>query len=327
MPSIYEQAQSFRAQLIKRDTAAINYLTAEYRLVYARLLRSLASVNNQINEAQRNGQSVSRSWLNQQERYQTFLRQLDQEFRLYSNTVMGLVQARQVFEAQQGSADAAALLGSFNRLNLGAVQSIVSNLRTDSPLGNLLDSFGAVASQNAASALRDAVALGWNPRKSARQVKEALGVPLARALTISRTESNRAYRQATFERFKESGEVKGYYWVASKSKKTCLACLALDGQFFPLDKPQPCHINCRCSSYAGVKGQPAFTRETGAQWFAKQPDSVKRQMMGASAFDALKSGKVKLQDFVGRADSRKWGSAYYELSLRRALAGEARFPG
>ncbi len=78
MPSIYEQAQQFRASLIRRDAAAINYLTAEYKLVYARLLRSLDAVNNQISEAQRNGQKVSRSWLNQQERYQTFLRQLDQ---------------------------------------------------------------------------------------------------------------------------------------------------------------------------------------------------------------------------------------------------------
>lgn len=329
MPSIYEQAQQFRADLIRRDTAAINYLTAEYKLVYARILRALAGISNQITEAQRNGQQVSRAWLNEQWRYQSFLRQLDSEFQSYASTLSSTVTARQAFETSQGRADASAMIGGrFDRLPVAAIENIIANLRAESPLAKLLDSFGDVASQQVAQTLRDAVVLGQNPRKIAPRVRDALGVPLARALTICRTESNRAYRQATADTYHASDIVTGYIWVASKSRRTCLACLALDGVFFPKDKPQPSHINCRCTSYAAIEGQQPSRRETAGQWFERQSDAVKREIAGTDAgFEALKSGKVTLRDFVGLSRSRKWGQSYYQLGVKRALAGEGEFPG
>ena len=326
MASIYEQAQKFRADLIKRDTAAIEFLTNQYKEVYARILRALVSLNNQIDETRRSGQTVTKAWLNQQWRYQSFLRQLDQEFRQYSGVVSQTVSARQAFEFVQGSRDASAMIGGqFNQLPVRALQNIVGNLRDTSPLGKLLNSFGADAGAHVAQVLRDAIALGHSPRKIAGQVRDALGVPLHRALLISRTESVRAYRQSSIQQYQAAG-IEQWRWTASKSARTCLACLALDGQIFSTEKPFPAHPACRCTMTPVIDDAP-HRRETGAQWFTRQPDSVKREMMGESSFAALKSGKVKLQDFVGRSDSRKWGRSYYELSLKRALAGEARFPG
>lgn len=319
MASIYEQAQRFRASLIRRDTATIEYLTSEYRQVYARLLRALTVVNNQIAEARRSGEPVSRAWLNKQERYQSFIRQLDSEFRNYASILQDTVTARQLFEASQGLRDAGILIGGrFDRLPIRTIEMIVSNLQAESPLAALLDSFGTVASQHVATVLRDAIVLGQNPRAIAGQVRDALGVPLHRALTIARTESTRAYRQASMSRYVDAG-ITRYRWIASKSIRTCLNCLARDGEIYLVKNPFPGHVNCRCVMAAVTDSAPVRA-ETAGQWFAKQPDSVKREMMSAKAFDLYKQKKIKLDDFKGEKHSRKWGVSTYERSVKEILA-------
>ena len=103
------------------------------------------------------------------------------------------------------------------------------------------------------------------------------------------------------------------------SQRTCLACLALDGQIFPIDQPQPSHPNCRCTVLYLPPGYNAPAREYGAQWFEQQPDEVKAKMMSKVAFDALQRGDVKLQDFVGNRKSKAWGETRYERSFKDAL--------
>jgi SPP1 gp7 family putative phage head morphogenesis protein len=281
-------------------------------------------LNAQIEQAQASGQVVSPSWVKQQWRYQSFLQQIQAEFDQYGRTLDATVNARQFFEARQGASDAGAMIGAqFNRLPVRALENLADGLRESSPLVQLLNTFGRDAAQDVSGVLLNALALGKNPRAIASEIKDALGVPLHRALTLSRTEANRAYRQATFNTYQDNG-IEGYYWVSSKSRRTCLACLALDGQFFPMDRPQPSHVNCRCTSIPAIA--PPKARQTGEQWFNQQPDEVQRQMMSGVAFDAFKAGKISLRDFVGRADSRKWGQAYYELSYKRAANGDAKFP-
>lgn len=323
MSSIYDQMQSFRAALIARDTAAVEFLVNEYSGIHSRLVRTLDAVNSQISQARQAGQEIPASWQWQRTRYQSFLSQLDSEFQRFGGTVQVLVENRRIFEAQQATSDAASVIagvnGSFNRLNAGAIQNIAASLRSTSPLGKLLEGFGSVAFQHVAGVLRDAVALGHNPRKIAGQVRDSLGVPIHRALLISRTESNRAYRQATIQTYQQSDLVTGWRWVASKSSRTCLACLALDGTFFPKDKPFPAHPACRCTMVPAIDGEQPSKRESAGDWFERQPDDVKQKMMSGVAFDAYKAGKVTLKDFIGKSTSRKWGPMRYERSLKEIL--------
>lgn len=320
MPSIYEQAISFRRQLIERDSAAVEFLTDQYKVVYASALRSLAALNGQIVAAQASGQQVSKAWLNEQWRFQSLLRQMDAEFQRYGQQVAFLVRARQLFEIQQGSADAGVLLqGKFDRLPVAAIQNVVSNLRAGSPLAALLDSFGTVASRYASDAILKAVTTGKNPRAIAGRVRDALGVPLHRALLISRTEAVRAYRQGSLQSYQDNG-IKQWRWVAAKSPRTCLNCLARDGEIYEVEKPFPAHPACRCTMIPLIPSIPTRA-ETAGEWFAKQPDSVKRQMMSGNAFDLFKQGKIKLADFKGERRSRKWGASTYERSVKE-ITGE-----
>jgi hypothetical protein len=61
--------------------------------------------------------------------------------------------------------------------------------------------------------------------------------------------------------------------------------------------------------------------ETAGQWFAKQPDSVKREMMSGIAFDLYKQGRISLADFKGEKRNRKWGPVTYERSVKEILEG------
>lgn len=318
MPSIYEQALAFRQNLIARDSAAIEFLTTQYKIVYSNVFRSLTALNAQIEQAQASGQVVSRRWLQEQLRYQLLLRSLDAEFRQYGQQVAYLVRARQSFESQQGAADASALVqGAFNRPSIPAIQNIVSNLRDGSPLAALLDSFGEAASEHVKAVLRDAIVSGKNPRAIAGSVRDALGVPLHRALLITRTESVRAYRQASLQTYQDAGITK-WRWTASKSRRTCLNCLARDGEIYEVEKPFPAHPSCRCTLTPVLESSPVRA-ETAGQWFAKQPDSVKREMMSGIAFDLYKQGRISLADFKGEKRNRKWGPMTYERSVKEIL--------
>ncbi|HEX5083570.1 MAG TPA: minor capsid protein, partial [Blastocatellia bacterium] len=99
------------------------------------------------------------------------------------------------------------------------------------------------------------MALGRNPRAIARQIREGLGGNMVRALTIARTETLRVYRQASLQNYQANSDiVAGYYWRSSRSRRSCGACIALDGTFHPLDRPMRAHVRCRCTMIPGVKG-------------------------------------------------------------------------
>lgn len=117
----------------------------------------------------------------------------------------------------------------------------------------------------------------------------------------------------------------------------CAACIALHGTFHKLDERMASHVSCRCSQVPrsksweelGITGVPD-TRppiQKGSDWFAAQPEDVQRGILGSpAALEAYKKGEVKLEDFVGRRDSTRWGASYYALSLGPAKAGRGQFP-
>lgn len=70
-----------------------------------------------------------------------------------------------------------------------------------------------------------------------------------RAETIVRTETVRAFNLATVERWRYEREIVGYQWDAVLDYRTCDACAALHGQYWPKGEERipPDHPNCRCA--------------------------------------------------------------------------------
>lgn len=344
-PSDVQRAsERFKAALLRNERAAASDMVRVYGGIWKRTKPQLDALLQSIEEARQRGEQVQSSAVARSERLGQLLAQVEQEVGQYAAYVDESVRRQQSAAIEAAAQDAEGLTRSamgdaptdearlalrWNRLPREAVAELVGQLASGAPLDVLLGELGPEAAQRVKDALLEGLALGRNPRVIARDVRRNMGMPLTRSLRISRTETLRAYRGATLANFRANSDtVTGWRWSASHSTRTCPACLAMDGKVFPLDKPMPAHISCRCSvtpvtvswQDLGIDAPEPDLGETGAQWFARQPASVQREMLGDEGYTAYKSGKVTLDDFVGVRKSRVWGDQVKTVNLKGALA-------
>lgn len=335
MPNVYDIAQQFRASLISRDQAAAKQLIKAYGQVWISLQKRLKLLTDKIEEARASGEVVNPAWLRQQERFIELLKQVNLEVGRFAEFAGRRITAAQRAEITRAIRDAETLAktaiaksgvsGTFNRLPVGAVEMLAGALSEGSPVMNRLRQLAPKARETVKDALMQAVAQGLNPRQTAKEMRNALGGNLTRALTIARTEQTRAYREASRTTYQQNSDVvSGWQWTASKSSRTCLNCLSRDGKIWPLEKPLPAHPNCRCVMVPVLIDHPLPKRQTGAQWFESQPAETKRAMMGNRAFELYRQGKIKLSDFEGEKETPEWGLTTFQRSLVQIERGEAK---
>jgi hypothetical protein len=65
------------------------------------------------------------------------------------------------------------------------------------------------------------------------------------------------------------------------------------------------------------ESRPQF--ESGEDAFAKQPESIKKAVLGPNAYAAYQNGDVSLNDFIHVDHSREWGTTFRRGSLHNAL--------
>jgi SPP1 gp7 family putative phage head morphogenesis protein len=206
----------------------------------------------------------------------------------------------------------------WNRLPADAFANFIGISGDGQPVGRLLAELGSDAAPQVRAAIGEGIALGKGPRPTAQLVRVAAGMPLSRALRITRTETNRAYREATRLQYASNSQVvKGYRRHAAKEDTTCLACIALDGELYALDEPLNEHPNGRCALVPdvldyedlGLDLPPTPQPETARDWLRGQPESVQRDILGARRFDAIQSGQIDLEDLATVRGNRVWGDA------------------
>ena len=127
------------------------------------------------------------------------------------------------------------------------------------------------------------------------------------------------------------GNFEGYQWIAVLDKKTCLICAKLDNVIFdalpgmnipgtkPPDMP-PIHKFCRCVMTPVLKGMrddPSQTQLNYKDWFDRQSNAIKLDILGPSRFKEYLSGRA-ITEFVvdGRILTLK------ELGISRAMRKE-----
>lgn len=342
MPDIYTVASQYRAALLRQERAAATELVKAYAEVWQTLKRRIASLADEIAQARQAGQMVNQSWLLQFNRLSSLQRQIETELRRFiafadpliagqQRAAIGLAQSHAeqllLFNYQNAPADAtAAVTGLFNRLPVAATQSLIGFAGNGSPLRVLLDALGEDASARVRSTLIEAVALGYGPKRIVSDVRDALGGNLSRALTIARTETIRAYREATHLGYEANRDIlTGWVWAAKLDATTCLLCLAMHGSEHKADGRLESHPNCRCvmvpktRSWAelGFEGiaDTSPQIETGEAWFARQDHATQKKILGLEAYRAFRAGHLQLADFIGRKRQSEWGRPYYRRSL------------
>ncbi len=347
MPSVYEVIQSFRAQVLAADADAAITLTKAYRRVNERLQKEIDELAQAIAALEADGQPVTRGKLLRMQRYRALESQLLDELQRLSDLAEGVITQGQSRMVSLGSEQALrgtlaslpagttelSLAGSgiaWNRLPTDAVTSLAGALSDGSPLRDLLDELPRDTAAGVRDKLLQGVGMGRNPRKVAAEITDELGMGLTRSLTISSTEMLRAYRTASLAQYEANRHIiQGWEWVAARSSRTCVACLAMDGTVHELGEFFPAHPNCRCSPRPRTRSwrelgfpvdEPQRTRQTAAEWFAKQDDATQLEVLGYSRYEMYKLGEAKLIDFVGHREHARWGKSVAIKPVRELKA-------
>lgn len=342
-PRVIAAMRRFRAQLLGQERKAAARIVRAYGTIYEHLQTNIKALEADIAAL---GETATRGQVLKLARYRALLsdtkREMDKYGIILENEIAQTRRAAVVAGLRDSQAAAqlalpmlpqratAAIMARWNRVPVEAVENMLGALTRGSPLSKLLDGFGNTASKQIGDALLEGVALGYNPRKVAAKIRQELGGNLTRALRISRTEVLRAYRTASLTNYQANADVvKGWRWLATPDERTCMACIALDGREFALDKSFfPGHVNCRCTaepltiSYQdmglNVK-ESGQGRELARDWFGTLSGAQQQAMMGKGKYEAYKAGKIGLDDFIKETHNDDWGDSFGEASLADML--------
>lgn len=333
------------------DAAVATRLATQYAGIRTAIERDLERVNDRIARAAIAGQPISPAVLYQQGRASAFLAEVTERLERYQaiadKAASDAVRRAAVAGLEDGQAlvDAALPEGirpSFSRLRPDVIDASIASAHT---VAQLLPRVNAPARLEAI--LNAAVARGVNPRESARELAAAVDMPLSRALTITRTETLRAYRNATTLAYQGEAEtLRGWQWLSAADDRTCAACFAMHGQIFRLDQPMTGHPNCRCTQVPLTRpyselvdgfdddAMPGPAVADGSRLFSQLGPAQQRRALGRAGYDAYRRGDVRLEDFVrwrdhpiyGRTPGKGSLSWAREQASRRRAEGAIRPP-
>lgn len=318
----------FRAALLAQEAQATGRVLAAYAESRTRLIERIDALVAQLETA---GELTPGEAL-RLERARELLAQVEDELVRLGVVTNGSVtngQAAMIdLAAAQAQAQAAIVAGnqaarvmtSWNRVNTGAVEALVGRLSDGSPLAEWIGQWGQETADAIRTELTRGVALGESPRTVAARLTKQTNVAGDRLLTTTRTSILDAYRDATRESVMQNADIlRGVVWVSALSDLTCAACLAMHGEVFPIDYRMERHLRCRCTLAPWVSGTPNPITRTGADWFAEQPEPAQRAVLRyPSAYDAYRSGAVRLEDFAVLKRDARWGNAWTRGSVADA---------
>ncbi len=344
---LQQTIKEYRQRLLAHERAAMASLDYAHRQTLAMIEPKLTALYDKMSAAQANGEDISTSWLYEQSRLEVITSWIEGQINQFAALAqmqtgqlqyMGTSLGQQAGMALLHSTIPAGVNWSFGLPSPLAIQALVGATQSNTPLAALFNGFGAEAANGAKTALISGVTLGYNPRQIAPSIQDALNISRYRALTIARTETLRSYRDANQATFQANSDVVDQWrWTCSLSSRTCAACLAMDGELFPLDESMDSHPNCRCTMTPVTKGwddilsplgidtsdipdtNPAQDMQTGSEWFDNQSADVQRQILGNAKYDAWANGDFTLDDIVGTNDDPDWGKSIYEKPLKELV--------
>lgn len=302
-----------------------------YGQAWAQIKLNLNALLTQMSAAEAAGTKPDVGWLLEQQRLEMLQRQVEAEINQFAQF------AEQSILREQADAIAAArehaqelmslavggdsmLVSSFAQLPVGAVESMVGFLADGSPLHSLLAELGPQAAAAIKKQLILGVSTGIHPTTTAALIQREFGGNLARALTISRTETLRAYRTASQVTYQANDDIlDGYIRLSAGNNRTCGACFALHGQRYKTREQFGDHPNGRCTLAPYSKRHP-IAIEPGPERFAKLSDKDQLEILGKKKYGLYKDGTIGLEDLVQHNHSRKWGPSATEASVKDALS-------
>jgi len=321
-PNIYATISEFNRAIDRREKEQMIQMAKRWGEVESRLSLYMQRHADALQARRDAGLPVSIAAQSHMETYKELMRQTAIESTKYQQYAEGMITAEQQYYAETGIAAAQTALQNelgagvaFNRINTEAVQNMIGAAGDGSPLFSVLQNRAIApdAVEGLQNALIEGVALGYSPRKTAKLMADGLAQGLTKALTIARTEQIRAYRTASLDQYRASGQVTQYQRHAAPSERTCLACIALDGKVYDAQVDFASHPNCRCFMTPVILGVDNPSRSTES-WLERQDEKTQRAILGGH-YDAYSRG-VPLQDMVTVKDDPTWGNTISIVPLK-----------
>lgn len=316
MSLIERLVEQFSDELQRSASGAVRVMARRWIEIEAGLQEAIERLAQEIEQE---GGDIRRSRLLSMERYRALLVEVELEIGRYVDSVaVGAIEG--LTDEGRGVAveNSRHLIGAvaneevrnaFGGLVVAPTERIVAIAQLGQPLNALLSRAYPATAEAITQVLIQGVALGWNPRKTAREVvKNGLSQGLNHILLVARDQQMRHYRAASRERYRASGFVTRYRRIATKDERTCVACLALDGTEYPIDVAMPTHPQDRCETIPIVAGFAVPTWETGAAWFGRQSADKQREILGAQRFALWQNG-ISLREMVATKQNVIWGAS------------------
>lgn len=322
MPTIEEVIAANRARVLGRtEGPMLRALLIDYSRVRARVERQVIELAAAI--ARQGGQPTISQILHER-RYKVLEAQLDNQLRILTRREAVRIEAVSAVAVDAGVSDALAMAASVaaseSSLVVPATERIVGALQRGSALNALVNELPVQARYAVQNALVDGIIRGLNPRVTARAVSGALGGQTARALTIARTETMRAYRGAQLEVYKANPDVvQGWIWISGRDRRTCAMCWAMHGSEHELDEIFASHPSCRCNPGPTVLGPDRPRVRAGREQFAELSTRDQLHILGPAKYRAYRDGALDLPDLVYLRNDPRWGPVRGERSLTGVL--------
>lgn len=334
MSAVVDAVRAQKEAIDARDAAILRQLARDWLQVEKALEGRIESLVDQITAMQARGKTPSLGKLYQLGRLKNLLIQAQEQTALYAGRAAEYIAREQATSVALGVQDAASVLGmsiggQFDRLSATAIEAMIAATAgtgaDGAPLRQLLfermvrgvdGSILPGVQERLIQTLRNAIVQGWNPKKTAKLLKDDLAGGLNKALVIARTETMRAYRLGSSQQYTQSGMVEGVVRMCAHTPSTCLACLADEGTVYPSEEAIPDHPNGRCTGVPWVKGtdKPAF--EAGEKWLRNQDEATQRGIMGSTRYDKWQAGEVTFADFATRTEHAVWGGGIAMTPIR-----------
>ena len=332
MSAIGDYLRDYRRSIIGRERQTFAEIIDAYRLLQRRLSAQLAQLEKEFDSVK----TTDRAKLRRSETLREILRQIETAIRDYSRGVVPSIEREMTTATGLGADDArrsvsAALetlrgnvAGGIPTFTLPrrAIQNAAALMGDGSPL---IEYFNQTLAPQVVAEIRNQVIEGIATGKSFASIAKALrragDISRYRSLAVARTEVLRIRRESALQVYREAGNIPLWEWVAVKSERTCVLCLAMDGRRFPISEPFPQHINCRCTMIAVMPDLPPIKRTLGRDWFRRQPPEVQEAILGPDAYLAWIRGEINdLSDFVGFRNDARFGKSIRRRPLAQVIS-------
>jgi SPP1 gp7 family putative phage head morphogenesis protein len=240
-------SEIYNKKLQAEEKVAFNQLTLKWNVIYKELEEKIAELSKL--------EFKTVDQLYRLEKYKLFLVEAQKQIIKYSKFSDALLQQEQGIFIQLGLESTKEMIGlvnvNFQKLNYDAISHMVGNSFEGGRLYDLLIKSYPETINRITNTLIKSVALGINPRQTARLLRVDMAGNLSRALRIARTETMMAYRESGRLQMIQSKIVDE--WERIEQNDACEFCKERNGKRYSLDTVFETHPNCRGTSIPIVK--------------------------------------------------------------------------